>query len=1050
MFLADTSIKRPVFTTMVILAAMVLGVFGYNVMSVDLFPDIDFPFVVVSTMYPGAGPETVESEVTVPVEEAVNTISAIEHLTSTSYEGYSLVLIQFELNVDAVDKATEVREKIAAIRSALPDGIEEPIIQRWDPESMPIMSLTISGPRSLKEITTLTKDIIIKRLESVDGVGSVGLVGGAEREIQIVLDRQKMEAFAISAMEIVGAIRAANLEIPAGRLERGRSELTIRTLGRIADWRDFENLVVARRQGHPVHVRDIATVVDGIAERRSLAFYDENEAVGLDIIRQVGANTVDVAEHVKQKLVELGEELPDDISVNIATDNSIFIEEAVADVIMNIEIGGTLAVLVIFLFLASWRTTLISGLAIPTSIVATFFGMYMLGFTVNFMSLLGLSIAVGLLIDDAIVVVENIYRHFKLGEAADVAASRATSEIGMAVIATTFSIIVVFVPIGYMGGIVGQYFQQFAITVAISIAFSLFIAFTLTPMLFSVLARNERPGDFAQEKTKSGDKPKRGIFVRFDAAYNRLADKYRGLLGLALRHRFLTMLVATVLFIGSLFLGSMTGVEFMPLTDQGEIYIAFEAAPGTSLEKTRDEGVKLERLARSYPEIRHIYTTIGSGQSDVSEGVLVLKLAPRHERQRSVFAIIDDLRTELRSMPGLFTSINTEGGEHGSQVQISVTGDNLKVLAHLAAAVEDSMKSVPGAVDVKNSLEGGRPEIQLEIDRARASELGIDIYSLASTLQYLVDGQEVTTYKEGDDEFDVIIQLDAEDRQDSWDIASLRIASTKDVPGVEDFFVPLNQVARLAERSGPVEINRYDRQRQVLISANTAGAFAGDVRTAVDEKVAKIHVPPGYKVGAIGIAEWQAESFNRIFLALMASILFIYMVLASQYESFVDPLSIMISLPLALVGAMIGLLIGGTSVSLISLIGVVLLMGLVTKNAILLIDFVKQARRRGDDRTTAILKAGPIRLRPILMTAAATVLGLTPLALGLGEGAELRKPMAHAVIGGMISSTMLTLVVVPVVYTLIEDFFGLFSRKKKRLGAEPAGMAQAVADEKTT
>ncbi len=722
MFLADTSIKRPVFTTMIIVAFMVLGIFGYNIMSVDLFPDVEFPFVVVSTLYPGAGPETIESEVTVPIEEAVNTISAIEHLTSTSYEAYSLVLIQFELNTDAVDKATEVREKIAAIRSALPEGIEEPIIQRWDPESTPIMSLTISGPRSLKEITTLTKDIIIKRLESVNGVGSVNLVGGAEREIQIILDRQKMEAFAVSVQEIARSIQSANLEIPGGRLERGRSELTIRTLGKITDWHDFQDLVIARREGRPVHVRDIATVVDGIKERRSLAFYDGHEAVGLDIIRQVGANTVDVADQVKLKLAQLEKELPSDITVNIAKDNSIFIEEAVADVVMNIEIGGTLAVLVIFLFLASWRTTLISALAIPTSIVATFFGIYMLDFSINFMSLLGLSIAVGLLIDDAIVVVENIYRHFKLGEPADVAASRATSEIGMAVMATTLCIIVVFVPISFMGGIVGQYFHQFGITVAISIAFSLFIAFTLTPMLFSVLARNARPGNFAQEETKTGSKPKRGLFARFDTAYNRLADGYRALLAFSLRHRFVTMSVATVLFVGSLFLGSMTGVEFMPLTDRGEIHLAFEAAPGTALEKTREEAAKLEELARSYPEVQHIYTTVGSGQSDVSEGQVAIKLVPRGERERSVFEIIDDMRVKLRRMPGLYTSITTEGGHGGggAQVQISVTGDNLDVIAYLADAVEDSVKSVPGAVDVKNSLAGGRPEIQLEIDRARA------------------------------------------------------------------------------------------------------------------------------------------------------------------------------------------------------------------------------------------------------------------------------------------------------------------------------------------
>jgi len=1033
MILADTAIKRPVFTTMVIGAFLVLGVFAYNLMPVDLFPDVEFPFIVISTQYTGAGPEAVESEVTIPIEEAVNTISAIDELTSTSYEGFSIVVIRFELNTDPAEKADEAREKIAAIRSRLPEGVEEPVVQRYDPESAPFMSLSISGPRSLKEITTITKEIIVKRLESINGVGAVDLVGGAEREIQIVLDRRKMEAFDVSIQHVIASIRAANLEIPGGRMERGRSEWTIRTLGKVPAWQDFGELVVARRQGRPIHVKDIAAVQDGTKERRSLTFYDGNEAVGLDIIRQVGANTVDVARRVKERIVQIKGELPPDIRITIANDNSTFIEEAVADVIMNIEIGGTLAVLVIFLFLASWRTTLISALAIPTSIIAAFFGMHLLGFSINFMSLLGLSIAVGLLIDDAIVVVENIYRHYKMGVPADVAASRATSEIGMAVVAATLTIIVVFLPISFMGGIVGQFFHQFGITVVLSIAFSLFIAFTLTPMMFAVLARRAAPEKFAEKKADSPTAKRKNLFTAFSAGYDRLAGVYRLLLAASLRHRFVTMLVATGLFLASLVLVKQIGVEFQPQTDRAKIFVTFETPPGTTLEKTRQEAAKIENILRQHPEVQHIYTTIGSGQGDVSEGVITAELPPLRERERDVFEIIDDLRVELRRIPGLYASLTAEAAHGGgAEVSISITGDDLDIIVRLAAMVEDSVKAVPHAVDVKNSLEGGRPEIQVEIDRARASELGINVSRLATTLFYLIDGHEVTTYKEGDDEYDVIVRLSERDRHDPWDLASLMIESNKEIEGQDHFFVPVNQVAQLTERAGPVEINRYGRRRQVLISANVAGAFAGDVRTAVMEKVQKIPTPPGYNIGAIGVAEWQAESFKRIFIALMASILFIYMVLASQYESFIDPLSIMISLPLALVGAATGLIIGGSSVSIISLIGVVLLMGLVTKNAILLIDFVKQARRAGDDRTTAILKAGPIRLRPILMTAAATVLGLLPLVLGFGEGAELRKPMAQAVIGGMISSTVLTLIVVPVVYTIIEDFFGLFRRKGKK------------------
>ena len=1046
MILADTAIKRPVFTAMVIAACLVLGIFGYNMMSVDLFPNVEFPFIVINTMYPGAGPEAIESEVTKPIEEAVNTVSAIDHLYSTSYEGLSVVIVRFELNTDPAEKAAEVREKVSAIRATLPQGIEEPVIQRFDPESAPFMSLTISGPRPLKELTTLTKNVIVKRLESVDGVGSVGLVGGAEREIQLVLNRQRMEAFDISVQQVIGAVQSANLEIPGGRIERGRSEWTIRTLGKITDWRKFRDLEVARRQGKPVYVKDIAAVLDGIQERRSLAFYDGQEAVGLDVIRRVGANTVKVARLVQERITELRRELPPDVKIAVANDNSLFIKDAVADVISNIEIGGALAVLVIFLFLASWRATLISGLSIPISITAAFFGMYLLDFSINFMSLLGLSIAVGFLIDDAIVVIENIYRHYHGGEPPKVAASRATSEIGLAVLATTLVVIVVFLPISYMGGIVGQYFHQFGVTVVLSIAFSMFVAFTLTPMLFPVLERRRVAAVAGARPGAEGKKGRpAGLGAGFEKWYDRVAAVYQRFLALSLRHRLLVSLIALVVFAASLAIGGLVGVEFFPQQDEAKMYLAFEAPPGTKLEESHRAAAQMEQLVRQYPEVKHIYTTIGAGQRDVNKGQIVAVLTPRSERERSVFAVIDDLRRQVKTLPGLFTSLSAQpvDGHGGRAVEISIVGEDLSVLAELAAAVEDSVKTVPNTVDVKNSLEGGRPELQLEIDRARAGELGINVYTLASTLNYLVGGDEITTYKEGDEEYDVLVRLDEQDRRNPWDIATLKIVSEKEIPGRDHFFVPLNQVTRVVERSGPVEINRYDRRRQVMVSANVSGAFAGDVREAAMKKIGGIPTPPGYEINATGEAEWQAESFQRIFLALFASIIFMYMVLASQYESFVDPLSIMVSLPLALVGAMLGLLIGGTSVSIISLIGVVLLMGLVSKNAILLIDFVKQARRAGDDRTTAILKAGPIRLRPILMTALTTILGLVPLALGLGEGAELRKPMAHAVIGGMISSTLLTLIVVPVVYTIIEDFFGLFRRKRKH-AAESAASPTAV------
>jgi hydrophobe/amphiphile efflux-1 (HAE1) family protein len=1034
MILADTSIKRPVFTTMIIAALMVLGVFAYNRMPVDLFPDIDFPFVVITTVYPGAGPEAVESEVSKLIEDQINTISGLKHLQSTSQEGVSLVVAQFELGEDPADKALEVREKISTIMADLPDDADDPIIQRYDPDAQPIISLVISGRRPLKEITTLAKEVIKKRLESVSGVGAVQLVGGAEREIHVDLDAQRLEAFNISVGEVEMAIRQANVEIPAGRIDRGNSELTLRALGKFDDWRNFGRVIVERRQGRPVRVSDVADVTDAVAEQRSFSRFNGREAAALDVVRQSGANTVRVADDVLARVEQLRRELPDDIDIAVAYDNSVFIRDAVHDVIMNMLYGGALAIIVIFLFLYNWRTTLISALAIPTSVIGTFTFMYMMGFSINFMSLLGLSIAVGLLIDDAIVVIENIYRNFHSGIDSFKAASLGTAEIGLAVVATTLTIVAVFVPVGFMGGIVGRFFIQFGLTVAISILVSLFVAFSLTPMLFSQLVRHPEEEDAKRRGSWFGA----WWFYGFEKGFNRTFDavkaRYRVLLAGALRHRFLTMAVAVVVFIGSFFLVPLVGTEFLPQSDQAQFFVEFEAAPGTSLRETSHLLQEVERRIDALPEVTSIYTAIGSSGRTVNEGIITVKLLPKAERDRHVFEVVTAVRKDLSDIPGLYMSVllEAESGHQSMPINLSVQGEDLRILRRIAAAVEDSTRTVPGARDVRNTLIGSRPEAQIIVDRDKASELGLSMAQIASSLRMLVDGDEITTYKEGDEEYDVRLRLATADRSNLWAIENLMIKSNRDVPGRDQFFVPLKQVARLRQRGGPTEIRRYDRRREVLIAGNVAsGYFAGDVRDAAWEKVQNIPRPPGYEIKPTGEAEIQEESFGHIFTALFLAVIFIYFVLASQYESFNDPLAIMLSLPMALVGAFAGLFLFGSALSIMSLIGIVLLMGLVTKNAILLVDFVKQARARGMSRFEAILQSGPIRLRPILMTTLATIFGVLPLALGLGPGAEFRAPMARAVIGGMISSTLLTLVVVPVVYSLLDDLKDKIAPGKK-------------------
>ncbi len=1023
MILADTSIKRPVFTTMIITALMVLGIFSYNRMAVDLFPDIDFPFVVVVTAYPGADPEAVESEITKKIEDQINTISSLKHLQSTSQEGVSQVVAEFKLGVNVADKALEVREKISTIMADLPDDAEDPIIQRYNPDAEPIISLVVSGSRPLKEITTLTKDVIKRRIESVSGVGAVRLVGGAEREIRIELDAQRLEAFSISVQDVQNAVRAANIEIPAGRIDRGESELTLRTLGKFANWRDFGNLVVEHRKGKPVRLSDLATIADGTAEQRSYSRFDGQEAVALDIIRQTGANTVRVADDVMARIEELKSEIPSDINMALAYDNSQFIRDSVHDVIVNMIYGSLLAVLVIFFFLYNWRTTLISALAIPTSVIGTFTFMYVMGFSINFMSLLGLSIAVGLLIDDAIVVIENIYRNFHGGIDAAKAASVGTAEIGLAVMAATLTIVAVFVPVGFMGGIVGRFFVQFGLTVAISILVSLFVAFTLTPMMFSQIVKHPEEEDANAPARWFGARLLRGTERRFNRGFDKIKDRYRGLLSKALRHRFITMLVASVLFFGSFGLLPFIGTEFLPQSDQGQFFVEFETAPGTSLRETARLVTGVEDEIKKLPEVVSVYTALGSGGRLVNEGVITVKLTPLNERERHVFKIVTDIRNRFASIPGMYLSVSLEPAQdHGRPISFSVQGEDLRVLRRIAKAVEDSTRSTVGAREVRNSLVGARPEAQIIVDRDKASELGLSMARIASTLRTLVDGDDVTTYKEGNEEYKVRLRLIAADRSSQWAIENLMIKSERDIPGIDQFFVPLKQIARLRPRGGPTEIRRYDRQREVVISGNTASdAFAGDVRAAALSKIDLIPKPPGYRVIATGEAEMQDESFGYIITALILSVMFIYFILAAQYESFNDPLAIMLSLPMALVGAFAGLFVFRSAFSIMSMIGIVLLMGLVTKNAILLVDFIKQARARGESRFDAILESGPIRLRPILMTTLATIFGVLPLALGIGPGAEFRAPMARAVIGGMISSTMLTLIVVPVVYSLLDD-----------------------------
>ncbi len=1016
MKLADVSIRRPVFATMMIMALVVLGLFSYIKLNIDLYPDVDIPFVVITTVLPGAGPEQIETDVTKIIEDAVNPVEGVDYIQSTSQENVSIVIIAFKLEINGKDAAQDVREKIAAVRAQLPLEIEDPVIQRYDPASLPIMYLSVGGNMSDKDITTFTKDVIKKRLENLPGVGSVYLVGGAEKEVQIEVDAAKLRAYNISVQDVIQNVGAQNVEIPGGNVIEGPRQLLVRTMGKYKSVEDFNKVIVATPNGKPVYLSDVAQVVDGIKEQTSLTRVNGKIAVGLNIIKQSGSNTVQVAHEVNKEIQKLQKEVPAGVSINVAQDNSIFIEESINDVLFDILYGGLLAVIVIYLFLANFRATVISGLALPTSIIASFILMFALNFTLNMMSLLALSLAVGLLIDDAIVVIENIYRHMSQGETPLEAAKSASEEIGLAVMATTFTVVAVFVPVAFMPGIVGRFFYQFGITISAAVLVSLFVAFTLTPMLSSKWLRRED-----ESLSPKGNILNKSLYY-FNHFFETLSNKYSSALKWALTHRKTVVFGSIGIFIISFFIMGRLGSQFFPDSDQSQFNVVVNASPGSSLEQTSAICEKVEAILKEKPEVITVLTTIGSGNDPVTKANILVKLVKTRERKKSDKQIMSELRGEIKYIPGAQFSMLLQGGPGGAQkpVTLSIRGDDLTKLQKVADKVEAIVKLTPGSVDVQNSLELSKPEIRINIDREKASDLAVNPYLIATTIRAMVDGAVATQFKEGDEQIDVRVRLNKDERKNINDLSLLTVKSNKKIAG-QDFLIPITDITSISQGVGPSKVNRYARQKEIRVDANLSGRFLGVVLADIMNETSKLELDPGYSINVIGQGQMQSESFVNILISLMLAIVFVYIVLAAQFDSFVHPFSIMLALPMSIIGAVLALMIFNSSLSVMSLIGIIMLMGLVTKNGILLVDYTNVLRERGMSRFDALLKAGPTRLRPILMTTFAMIFGMVPVALALGEGAEFRAPMGQAVIGGLITSTLLTLFIVPVVYSILDD-----------------------------
>ncbi len=1005
MNLAEVSIKRPVFATMLIAALMVFGLLAYPKVGVDLFPNVEFPYVTVTVVYPGSDPSTMEREVAEPIEEAVNTLGGIRSLRSINQESVSFVVIEFELEVNADQAVQDVRDKIARIQNQLPEAAEQPKVERLDVGAAPIMTVSIAGDLPPRALTHLADKVVKERLERIRGVGGIDLVGSRDREIHVYVDADRLSGFGLTVDDVATAIRAQSLEVPAGSFDRGTQQLTVKTKGEVKTVDELGELILPSSRG-AVRLHDVAKVVDGVEEVKSTSFLDGKPGISLIVRKQSGSNSVAVAKAVKAALEELRPIVTQaGANISVPTDNTVYIETSIKDVQFDLIFGAALAVVVIFFFLVNFRATFISAIAIPTSLVATFAFIQLMGFTFNNMTMLALSLAIGILIDDAIVVMENIHRHLEMRKNSLQAASDGTAEIFLSVLAMTSTILAVFVPVAVMKGIIGRFFMQFGLTVSFAVAASMLVSFTLTPVMSSRLLEHGHGTGW--------------LFKKVDVMMDWLEHVYGSIIRWSLSNRLKTVLFATLALVGSVFLVARVKSEFMPPEDRSQFLVKVELPTGTGVELTSQvsEAIATD-LRTNAPGIRNTLTQVAAGsQGQPNQGEIRVALVERKARGFSQQDLMAWARTRYAAIPNVRVSVAElgmiEGGGRTEPIQLCLRGNDLDELVTSANAVKAELSKTPGFVDVDVSYRGGKPELGLVADRERAAALGVPVASLASTIRALMAGDAVSELKDGVDAYDITVQLPPEQRERIESLNGLQVRS------MTGNLVDLSEVAKPTRTMGPDKIERLDRQRQVTVYANLQKLPLGDAKKVVDAAVAKV-VPPTVRASHEGMAKIMTESFGYMIEALFLAVVLVYMILAAQFNSFVQPITIMVSLPLSVVGAFGALYLSGMTLSIFSMIGVIMLMGIVTKNAILMVDFANQQRAEGVPILQALERAGVLRLRPILMTSVAMIFGMLPVALALGEGGEVRAPMAVCVIGGLITSTLLTLVVVPVLYVYID------------------------------
>ncbi|MBI5607311.1 MAG: efflux RND transporter permease subunit [Deltaproteobacteria bacterium] len=1042
-WLAAVCVRRPVFATVLMLILSVVGVFAYGKLGVDRFPKIDFPVVAVITALPGAAPEEVETEISDKLEAAINTISGIDELRSSSAEGVSQVIVTFVLDKDVDVAAQEVREKVAAAQRELPAGIDPPVVSKMDPDASPVLTLAVTGSGNARETSEFADKKLRRELESLGGVGQVLLIGARPRQVNVTIDPSKLLRYGVTAAEVERALRSQNIELPSGRVEQGPRQLTLRTQGRIEQVGDFANIYVATRDGVPIKLGDVARVEDGVAEPESVGYKAGKSSILLNIRKQSGTNTVQVVKNVKERLDEVRKRLPPGFSVEVARDQSEFIENAIGAVKEHLVLGALCAAIIVFVFLGNARSTIIAAVAIPISIISTFGVMQAAGFTLNAITLLALTLAVGIVIDDAIVVLEIIWRDIdERGMDPVQAALHGTQEIGLAVLATTLSLVAVFLPVAFMGGIVGRFMNSFGLTMSFSIMVSLLVSFSLTPMMCSRWLRRKLGKDGKPAASHAHGGETGGIYAWLERGY-------LVILGWSLRHRWVVVLACVAALASIPLLGKSAKANFLPDEDESQLQISLRTPEGTSLDQTRVLATRLARDVEAVPGVRYAVTTIGDDpQKTPNLASIYVKLVPVSARKLSQIETMAKVRDEVvprHTKPGFRVAVSQvspfSGGQQNFPVMYQVTGPDMVKISEYVDKLLTTLKAQPGVVDPDTSLIVGKPELRAHIDRAKAAELGVSVADVASALRLLVGGYEVTTFNENAEQYEVHARAEASHRADLQGLARLSVPSSK--LGA----VTLDNLVSFSPGEGPSKIDRYNRRRSAMVMCNVAkGASTRAIVDALDSTVAKMNLAPGYSAAAAGQSRELGRAAKNFGLAFAMSFIFMYLVLAAQFESWLHPITILLSLPLTVPFAVLSVILFDQSLNIFSMLGILVLFGVVKKNSILQIDHTLALRRAGLPRHEAMMRANRDRLRPILMTTAAFVAGMIPLVLSSGAGAGTNRATGFVIIGGQTFSLLLTLVATPVAYSLFDDLSNWASRQWNRLFGRAGAAAPLVVE----